>query len=194
MKIKRKWAYCLPLGGSTLGFPPTVEAWARQRGLYPDQTQVVVQTLSSRHWLSAIEGKAGATKTTTLGAMRDIVTAHGQTVRGFGPTTGSMRALQEAGVKAKTVASLLAQRGEPSSDKGAVWLVDESSLLATRQVHTLLHRAREAQVARVIFVGDQRQHGAVEAGRPIAHLQAATGPALRKARTLPFPMVPAALQ
>jgi conjugative relaxase-like TrwC/TraI family protein len=151
----------------------TVEAWAQQKGLYADQTHVVVQTLSTRHWLSAIEGKAGATKTTTIGAMREVLEANGHTVRGFGPTTGSVRALQEAGVEAQTVAALLAHRLAPSEAKGAVWIVDESSLLATRQVHTLLHRAREAQVARVIFVGDQRQHGAIEAGRPMAQLQAA---------------------
>ena len=151
----------------------TVEGWAQQKGLYADQTQVVVQTLTSRDWLSAIEGKAGATKTTTIGAMREVLEAYGHTVRGFGPTTGSVRALQEAGVEAKTVASLLAQQRAPGEAKGEVWIVDESSLLATRQVNTLLHRAREAQVARVIFVGDQRQHGAVEAGRPIAQLQQA---------------------
>jgi hypothetical protein len=81
--------------------------------------------------------------------------------------------------------------------KGEVWIIDESSLLATRQVHTLLHQARATQVARVIFVGDQRQHGAIEAGRPIAQLQQAgmetaqlhiirrqRDPALRKAVAL----------
>ena len=78
-----------------------------------------------------------------------------------------------------------------------MWIVDESSLLATRHVNTLLHHARAAQVARVIFVGDQRQHGAVEAGRPIAQFQQAgmetahldiirrqRDPALRKAVAL----------
>lgn len=84
-----------------------------------------MQTLSSRHWLSAIEGKAGATKTTTLGAMRNILAAQGQTVRGFGPTTGSVRALQEAGVEAKTVASLLAQRGNPAVPRARCgWLMN----------------------------------------------------------------------
>ena len=69
--------------------------------------------------------------------------------------------------------ALLARELRAGEAKGAVWIVDESSLLATRHVNMLLHQARAAQVARVIFVGDQRQHGAVEAGRPIAQLQQA---------------------
>jgi ATP-dependent exoDNAse (exonuclease V) alpha subunit len=106
-----------------------------------------------------------------MGAMRELLEANGYTVRGFGPTTGSVRALREAGIEATTVAALLARSMHPGEDNGAVWIVDESSLLATRHVNTLLHQARAAQVARVIFVGDQRQHGAVEAGRPIAQLE-----------------------
>jgi ATP-dependent exoDNAse (exonuclease V) alpha subunit len=105
--------------------------------------------------------------------MHEVLAANGHTVRGFGPTTGSVRALQEAGVQAKTVASLLAKHRAPGDAKREVWIVDESSLLATRQVNLLLHRARDAQVALVIFVGNQRQHGAVEAGRLIAQLQQA---------------------
>jgi hypothetical protein len=84
-----------------------VEDWAQQQGLYADQIQVVVQTLSSGYWVSAIEGKAGATKTTTIGAMHEVLESNGHTVGGFGPTTGSVRALQGAGVASKTVASLL---------------------------------------------------------------------------------------
>jgi hypothetical protein len=174
-----------------------MNTWAQQQHLFSDQTSVIRQTLTSHHWLSAIEGKAGATKTTTIGAMHEVLEANRYTVRGFGPTTGSVRALREAGIEATTVAALLARVMRAGEAKGAVWIVDESSLLATRQVHTLLHRAREAQVARVIFVGDQRQHGAVEAGRPIAQLQQAgmetarldsirrqRDPALRKAVAL----------
>jgi hypothetical protein len=85
----------------------TVDAWARQKGLLADQTAVVRQTLTSRHWLGAIEGKAGAAKTTTIGALRELLEANGHTVRGFGPTTSSVRALRDAGLDGTTVASLL---------------------------------------------------------------------------------------
>lgn len=153
-----------------------VFAWALQRGLYVDQMQVAVQTLTAKDWLTAIEGKAGATKTTTIGALRELIEQQGVAVHGFGPTTGSVRALAEAGVTTRTVASLLASqasRGQSEPLPRSVWIIDESSLLSTRQVHGLLQRAQEERIGRVIFVGDQRQHGAVEAGKPIAQLQQA---------------------
>src|SRR5216683_4146013 len=124
----------------------------------------------STDWTVAIEGRAGSAKTTTVGALREFVAARGYRVAGFGPTTGSVRALGEAGVAARTVAALLANRADTDATSHTLWIVDESSLLASRQVNRLLHRARELGVEKVIFVGDQGQHHAVEAGRPILQM------------------------
>jgi conjugative relaxase-like TrwC/TraI family protein len=150
-----------------------VRGWAQSTGLTGEQTRVAVQTLTARDWLTAIEGKAGATKTTTIGAIRDFAETRGYAVQGYGPTTGSVRALAGAGVTANTVASLNAKSMEPGRGRGELWIIDESSLLSTRQTNTLLHHARTAEVERVILVGDQQQHGAVEAGRPITQMQRA---------------------
>ena len=57
-----------------------------------------------------------------------------------------------------------------------LWIIDESSLLATRQINRLLHKAREVDVERIVFVGDQHQHHAIEAGRPIHQMQQAGMP------------------
>jgi ATP-dependent exoDNAse (exonuclease V) alpha subunit len=56
-------------------------------------------------------------------------------------------------------------------------IVDEASMVSTRQMHTFVERLTEND--RVLFVGDVRQHEAVEAGRPYAQLQEA---GLRTAR------------
>lgn len=80
--------------------------------------------------------------------------------------------LSEAGIPARTVASLLERRSARASERG-IWIVDESSLLPTRQVNRLLHKANDEGVARVVFVGDQRQHHAIEAGRPVFQMQQA---------------------
>jgi ATP-dependent exoDNAse (exonuclease V) alpha subunit len=88
------------------------------------------------------------------------------------PTTRAVKALSEAGIAARTIASLLEVRSAAPLTKQA-WIIDESSLLPTRQVNRLLHKAREEGVERVIFVGDQRQHHAIEAGRPIFQMQEA---------------------
>ena len=91
-------------------------------------------------------------------------------VRGFAPTTRAVKSLSEAGVSASTVASLLeSQSARDASNE--VWIVDESSLLPTRQVNRLLHKAREEGVLRIVFVGDERQHHAIEAGRPVYQMQ-----------------------
>jgi ATP-dependent exoDNAse (exonuclease V) alpha subunit len=52
-----------------------------------------------------------------------------------------------------------------------LYVLDESSLASTRQMHEFIARLRPN--ARVLLVGDTRQHEAVEAGRPFAQLQEA---------------------
>ena len=52
-----------------------------------------------------------------------------------------------------------------------LYIVDESSMASTKQLHTFVERLGAND--RVLFVGDTRQHEAVEAGRPYAQLQEA---------------------
>ena len=99
-------------------------------------------------------------------------------MQGFAPTTRAVRSLSEAGVNARTVASLVEHRSPPAGDK-QFWIVDESSLLSTRQMNRLLHRARDQGIERILFLGDQRQHHAIEAGRPIFQMQQAGMPVAR---------------
>ena len=94
-------------------------------------------------------------------------------MHGFAPTTRAVKALSEAGVTARTVASLLENKLPSQAQGKELWIIDESSLLATRQVNRLLRKAREASVERIVFVGDQRQHHAIEAGRPVYQMQQA---------------------
>jgi ATP-dependent exoDNAse (exonuclease V) alpha subunit len=157
--------------GAAAPIAPAAEAteWAIQRGLFADQIQAARVTIAANDWVTAIEGRAGAAKTTTVGAIREFAEQRGYTVRGFGPTSGSVKALSEAGVLARTVASLI-ENGRVEPVQGQLWIIDESSLLATRQVNRLLRMARSVGVERVVFVGDQRQHQAIEAGNPINQL------------------------
>jgi ATP-dependent exoDNAse (exonuclease V) alpha subunit len=149
-----------------------IRRWASERQLLSDQAAVAELTLASSDWLTAIEGRAGAAKTTTVGAIRQFAEEQGYAVRGFAPTTRAVKALSEAGISATTVASLLESQSSPANER-EIWIVDESSLLPTRQVNRLLHKASEQDVGRVVFVGDQRQHHAIEAGRPIYQMQQA---------------------
>ena len=138
-----------------------------------DQTAVVELTLASTDWITSIEGRAGAAKTTTVGAIREFAEDHGYAVYGFAPTTRAVKSLSEAGVSASTVASLL----ESQSARGAsneVWIVDESSLLSTRQVNRLLRKAAsKEQLSASSSSATKRQHHAIEAGRPVYQMQEA---------------------
>jgi conjugative relaxase-like TrwC/TraI family protein len=145
---------------------PEVMAWALAKGLLPDQIAVAAATLASNHKISAIEGPAGSTKTTVVGAIKEFAEAQGYTVRGFGMTSGSVEALQHAGIKAHTIASLL-HNDLPTPYGRELWFVDESSLISTRYANQLLKTAGALGIDRIVFVGDQRQHQAIEAGAPI---------------------------
>ncbi|MDE0335154.1 MAG: AAA family ATPase, partial [Defluviicoccus sp.] len=52
-------------------------------------------------------------------------------------------------------------------------VVDEGSLASTVQARDLLRIANELRIPRVVLVGDAKQLGAVDAGKPFAQLQAA---------------------
>src|SRR5712692_10337524 len=122
--------------------PAEVQEWSAARGLFADQIEAAKLTLNSRNWASAIEGLAGTAKTTTVGAIKDFAEGRGYNVRGFGMTSGSVKALREAGVNARTIASLL-QNPLPPRTGPELWIVDESSLLATRPTNRILKAVRQ---------------------------------------------------
>src|SRR5512146_2134287 len=84
-----------------------VQAWTTRKGLLADQAEAAKLTLTATDWLTAIEGRAGSTKTTTVAAIREFAEEHGYSVHGFAPTTRAVKALSEAGLPSRTVASLL---------------------------------------------------------------------------------------
>jgi hypothetical protein len=93
-----------------IGSSHEISLWASHRNLLADQTAVAELTLASTDWITSIEGRAGAAKTTTVGAIREFAEGQGYTAYGFAPTTRAVKSLSDAGVSASTVASLLESR------------------------------------------------------------------------------------
>jgi len=120
--------------------------------------------LSSRDQITALEGVAGAGKTTSLSAVRDAAEREGYSVEGFAPTSRAAHQLAEAGIQANTLQHYLARGSQAETQEKHLYVLDESSLASTRQINDLLHRLGEQD--RVLLVGDVRQHEAVGAGRP----------------------------
>jgi conjugative relaxase-like TrwC/TraI family protein len=139
--------------------------------LSQSQRAAVEQTLASQDQVTALEGIAGAGKTTSLAVVREAAEREGYKVEGFAPTSRAAQKLAEAGIESSTLQRHLARSEEPHDGQKRLYILDESSLASTKQVNEFLHRVKEND--RVLLVGDTRQHQAVEAGRPYQQLQEA---------------------
>jgi conjugative relaxase-like TrwC/TraI family protein len=138
------------------------------------QKTVVEDVLSSPDRIQALQGFAGAGKTTTLAAIRSAAERHGYRVEGFAPTSRAARQLSEAGIQAGTLQGFLARTANPDlRDQKHFYFIDESSLASTNQMREFLARLGPNNNDRVLLIGDIRQHQGVEAGRPFEQLQEA---------------------
>jgi conjugative relaxase-like TrwC/TraI family protein len=141
----------------------------RHPELNPSQLQAVDEILLSREKIVGLDGFAGAGKTTTLAVIREGAELDGYRVEGFAPTSRAAQKLGEAGIETSTLQKHLARGQQPDTGEKRLYVMDESSLASTRQLHEFIERLRPND--RVLLVGDRRQHEAVEAGRPFAQLQ-----------------------
>jgi len=146
------------------------EIAAEHSHLNESQRKAVEQILSSRDRMTALEGVAGAGKTTSLRAVREAAERQGYKVEGLAPTSRATQKLAESGIQASTLQRHLAGR-EPHDGQKRLYVLDESSLASTKQMNQFLHGL--GQHDRVLLVGDVRQHQAVEAGAPYQQLQEA---------------------
>jgi conjugative relaxase-like TrwC/TraI family protein len=135
------------------------------------QRYAVDMVLTSRDQMMALEGVAGAGKTTSLDAVREAASSAGYEVQGLAPTSRAAQKLGEAGMATETLQRHLARGDRADDGHKRFYVVDESSMASTKQMHRFTERLKEND--RVLFVGDTRQHEAVEAGRPYAQLQEA---------------------
>jgi conjugative relaxase-like TrwC/TraI family protein len=135
------------------------------------QRNAVDTVLTSRDQMTALEGVAGAGKTTSLAAVREAAERAGYEVEGLAPTSRAAQKLGEAGMATETLQRHLTRGDRADDGQKRLYVVDESSMASTKQMHTFVERLKEND--RVLFVGDTRQHEAVEAGRPYAQLQEA---------------------
>ena len=142
-----------------------------QEGNRPDrfalsEERIRMETLS-RH--PELDGVAGAGKTTTLAVIREGVEANGYKVEGFAPTSRASQQLSGAGMETSSLQHHLAKGQQADTGEKRLYVLDESSLASTKQMHDFVSRLHPND--RVLLVGDTRQHEAVEAGRPFAQLQ-----------------------
>ncbi|MFA7183996.1 MAG: MobF family relaxase, partial [Victivallales bacterium] len=125
------------------------------------QRNAVNGILQCRDFACILRGYAGAGKTTVLKPVNEGLIAAGKNPLYLAPTRGAVNVLQDDGFEnATTVASFM---NNPEIPPNTVLIVDESSLVSAAVGHRLMYMAKQNN-ARILFVGDRRQHLSVEAG------------------------------
>ncbi len=151
--------------------PSRTDVLSRHPQLNSSQQKAAEQILTSHEKIVGLDGVAGAGKTTTLAVIREGAEANGYRVEGFAPTSRAAQKLGEAGIETSTLQLHLAKGQQADTGERRLYILDESSLASTKQMHDFVTRLHPND--RVLLVGDTRQHEAVEAGRPFAQLQEA---------------------
>ena len=131
-----------------------------------EQRSAVLETLQNTDRVYAIRGCAGAGKTTCLQQIQKGLEAIGRNTHYLAPTAAAVEVLRRDGFsQATTVHDFLGNQVKTHSEQihRSVLVIDESSLLST-QLGAALLKTAQIHNARVLFVGDVRQHVSVEAG------------------------------
>ena len=123
-----------------------------------------------------------------LNRLRTLVESRGNHTAGLAPSASAARTLErESGIESETVQKFLARHEGIVEGRGTatglrnmrdrfsktVLVVDESSLASSEQMRGLLRIATTLRIPRVVLVGDEKQLGAVEAGKPFEQVRQA---------------------
>jgi conjugative relaxase-like TrwC/TraI family protein len=154
---------------SLVGSGVRIDTQDRHPELNTAQRESVDAVFLAREKIVGLDGIAGGGKTTTLSVVREGAEAGGYRVEGFAPTSRAAQKLGEAGIETSTLQMHLARGARPDTGEKRLYVLDESSLASTKQMHEFLTRLHPND--RVVLVGDTRQHESIEAGRIFAQLQ-----------------------
>ena len=141
------------------------------------QKSAIRHVLGSRDRVMIIRGVAGTGKTTLEQEIGEALAEAGLPVVALAQSVKASREVlrEEAGfANADTVARFLKDQEMQESARDGVILVDEASQLGTRDMGRVFDVAN-AVGARVILVGDRRQHRSVTAGEPLKLLEQTAG-------------------
>jgi conjugative relaxase-like TrwC/TraI family protein len=135
------------------------------RTLKEQHKAAIKYVMTSKNFVSIVRGVAGAGKTTMLHELDRLVRTIGKNITYLAPSADASRnTLRKEGFKdAETVAKFLIDEKMQEKTKRNVILVDEAGLLGIKDTVKLLEVATK-QKARIVFVGDTRQHSSVVRG------------------------------
>ncbi|NBK98313.1 MAG: conjugative relaxase [Erysipelotrichia bacterium] len=162
----------------------------QEHPLKSGQIDAGVHILSSKGQIIGIQGDAGTGKTTLLKSVNAIaepdsligLSYTGKAAVEIENATGlenrvkeSAEMFENAGIPSKTLSKFLGEASKMSKEKKAQFagkklIVDEASMLGTRDAQKLVNFTRESG-AQLILMGDTKQFDAISAGSPFKLLQ-----------------------
>ncbi|MBA3898208.1 MAG: conjugative relaxase, partial [Sphingomonadaceae bacterium] len=154
-------------------------------GLNAGQLAAATSIISSDDRIIAVQGIAGAGKSTMLGVAARVLENYGKNVVGLAFQNKMVGDLAEgAGIKAQTLASFLMpyERMIAENDRtglnaarkemrGSVVIVDEASMVSNRQMASLTSIANLLELDKLVLVGDRQQLLSIDAGKSFAVAQ-----------------------
>lgn len=162
---------------------------AADRPLNAGQLGAATLILSSADRTVAIQGIAGAGKSTMLQAVARVAEAEGRKVHGLAFQNKMVADLAEgAGIESQTIASFVlanekfvTEQGSPRFEDarakfaGAMLVVDETSMVSSNDMLRLHQIADALGVDKLVLVGDRQQLSSIDAGKSFAMIQAGGG-------------------
>jgi conjugative relaxase-like TrwC/TraI family protein len=137
------------------------------------QMRIGFNVLTSPHQGMLVFGAAGTGKTTSLEPIAEVAREQGYTVIGMASASKAAENLRTLGIEPMTIQAHNHASVDPSENK-RLYILDEGSLIGTRQFYTFLRSIRPED--RYVVAGDLRQHQSVEAGRIIEEMKMAGVP------------------
>jgi conjugative relaxase-like TrwC/TraI family protein len=161
-------------------FVPVAERTAAQAAnvatLSPDQRRVVRDLLTSPATIDVVAGPAGTGKTALLRAAKTGWDEGGTPVVGCALAAVTARRLEAAtGIPASSITRFLSDLSDPDQPtgpglaRGTVVVVDEASMVGTRDMATLARHVHDAG-GKLVLVGDPAQLPEIDAGGIFAAL------------------------
>ena len=155
-------------------------------GLNDKQSDAAVAILSSPARVMGVQGYAGTGKTRMLKSVAQILGSEGKAFMGLAPTHSAKEVLaRDTGLETNTLQHFLMKYEGVAKDRATKWglakmraefrdiglVVDEASMISSRQMHDLLKIANQLKIPKLVLVGDTKQLSAIEAGKPYKLLQ-----------------------